>query len=175
VFSDLSPKFAEHTISATAPSKTFNLAGLQHANIFIPNQAMREQFKREFTACGLSQPSLMGLVSCQAAYEQGEAWLEELLVYLADNMLLIQAFLQERIPKLKLVYPEGTYLAWIDCLDLNLPAKEIDEIILKKAKLWFNDGTKFGVGGVGFQRMNVACPRDVLQEALLRLEGAFEV
>ncbi|MCL2356344.1 MAG: pyridoxal phosphate-dependent aminotransferase [Defluviitaleaceae bacterium] len=170
VFSSLAPEFGEITITATAPSKTFNLAGLQHANIFIPNAAMRNKFEREYAACGLSQPNITGLVSCKAAYENGAEWLDELLEYLAGNMSLIAEFFREH--RIKPVKPEATYLAWLDCSGLGLPDRELDDIITNKAGLWLNGGTKFGAGGEGFQRINAACPRSVLRDALVRLDAA---
>jgi len=169
VFSALSPKFSDITITATAPSKTFNLAGLQHANIFIPNKELRRKFKQEYRASGMSQPGLAGLVTCKAAYDHGDEWLDALLIYLADNMRLINSFLHERLEKIKLIEPQGTYLAWLDCSALGL--SDLDDVILNKAKLWFNDGERFGVGGKGFTRINAACQRDVLKEALIRLES----
>jgi len=169
VFSALSPKFSDITITATAPSKTFNLAGLQHANIFIPNKELRRKFKQEYRASGMSQPGLAGLVTCKAAYDHGDEWLDALVIYLADNMRLINSFLHERLEKIKLIEPQGTYLAWLDCSALGL--SDLDDMILNKAKLWFNDGERFGIGGKGFTRINAACPRDVLKEALIRLES----
>ncbi|MCL1878850.1 MAG: pyridoxal phosphate-dependent aminotransferase [Defluviitaleaceae bacterium] len=170
VFSALAPEFADITITATAPSKTFNTAGLQHANIFIPDKTMRNKFKREYAACGLSQASITGLVSCKAAYEHGEEWLDALLVYLSGNMSLIRDFLGERLPKIRPVEPEGTYLAWLNCSALGFSPQELDEIITTKAKLWLSSGTIFGAGGEGFTRINAACPRAVLKDALVRLE-----
>jgi cystathionine beta-lyase len=121
----------------------------------------------------LSQPGIMGLASCQAAYAGGAEWLDELVSYLYGNMSLINEFLQARIPKIKLVIPEGTYLAWLDCSALGLSASELDNAVANKAKLWLNSGHTFGKGGEGFQRMNVACPRSVLQNGLERLEKIF--
>jgi len=172
VFSAISPDFADFTITATAPSKTFNLAGLQHANIFIPNAKLREKFMREYIACGLSQPSLMGLVSCKAAYEHGETWLAELLLYLAGNMRLVHEFFAERVPKVRTISAEGTYLAWLDCAALENENLESD--ITHKGKLWISDGAKFGVGGKNFMRINVACPRKTLKEGLDRFESAVK-
>jgi len=171
VFSALSPKFSDMTVTATAPSKTFNLAGLQHANIFISNKELRRKFKQEYTACGMSQPGLAGLVACKAVYDYGSEWLDALLIYLADNMSLINNFLQKRLEKIKLVEPQGTYLAWLDCSALGV--NDLDDVILNKAKLWLNDGEQFGIGGKDFTRINTACPRDVLKEALTRLESGF--
>jgi len=166
VFTKLDPRFADITLTCTSPSKTFNLAGLLYANIFISNERLLNKFKLEYARCGLSQPSLMGLVSCKAAYESGAEWVDELNSYLFGNMSLIKEFLRERIPKIKLVEPEGTYLAWLDFLAFNLSSQELNELITHKAKLWLNDGPSFGLGGKGFQRINVACPRSVLRNAL---------
>jgi len=170
VFAALDPRFADITITCTSPSKTFNLAGLSHANIFISNETLRGKFKHEYTRCGLSQPGVMGLVACKAAYQGGEDWLEQLIVYLSDNMSLIKEFLQTHIPKIKFVEPEGTYLAWLDCRDLGLSAQELDNLITHQCKLWLSNGHSFGRGGDGFVRMNAACPRSVLREALQRLK-----
>lgn len=172
VFAGLDARFADATLTCTAPSKTFNLAGLQLANIFTRNRAMRDAFDKEYASAGLSQPPLMGLAACRAAYENGAAWLDELIAYLAGNMSRIGEFLQTRVPRIKLVEPEGTYLAWLDCAGLGLSARELDALITDKAKLWLNSGPGFGLGGAGFQRMNAACPRATVEEALRRLAAA---
>jgi cystathionine beta-lyase len=169
VFSELDKRFAEITITCTSPSKTFNLAGLQLANILISNGAMRKAFKNQYSLFGLSQPSLMGLVACKAAYLEGEQWVNELICYLAGNMSLMREFLPARIPKIKFIEPEGTYLAWLDFSAFGLSASELDNIIINKAKLWFNSGPSFGLGGEGFERINAACPHSVLQGAMERL------
>jgi len=171
VFAALNRDFADITVTCTSPSKTFNLAGLLHANIFISNKILREKFKEEYAKSGLSQPGLMGLITCKAAYEDGAEWLDELLDYLAQNMLFLKTYLLQHIPKIKLIEPEGTYLAWLDCRELRLSAKELDEAVTQKGKLWLNAGYTFGKGGAGFERMNAACPRSVLREALERLKN----
>jgi cystathionine beta-lyase len=171
VFAALDPRFADITVTCTAPSKTFNLAGLSHANIFISNETLRGKFKQEYARCGLSQPGVMGLVACKAAYQGGEDWLEQLLVYLAGNMSLIKEFVQAHIPKIKFIEPEGTYLAWLDCSGLGFSAQELETVITEKCKLWLSNGRSFGRGGDGFFRMNAACPRSVLSEALARLKN----
>jgi len=171
VFTSLNKELENITVTCTAPSKTFNLAGLICANIFIPNKELREKFKEEYSGCGLSQPGIMGLVSCKAAYQDGADWLEQLLDYLAGNISLLKTYLTNQIHKIKLVEPEGTYLAWLDCNELGLSAKRLDETLTHKGKLWLSAGTSFGKGGNGFVRMNVACPRAVLQNALDRLKS----
>ncbi len=169
VFAGLDPRFANIAITCTSPSKTFNLAGLLHANIFTSNKILRDKFKHEYANCGLSQPGVMGLVSCQAAYESGADWVDELVEYLDGNMRFLQEFLTNNIPKIKFTLPEATYLAWLDCSELGLSTAELNNLITHKAKLWLNDGSSFGAGGKGFQRLNAACPRAVLEEAVRRL------
>jgi cystathionine beta-lyase len=170
VFSNLSRDLADITITCTAPSKTFNLAGLSHANIFISNKELREKFKDEQTDCGLGLANVMGLVACKAAYEDGAEWLAQLLDYISGNISLIDTYLAQRVPKIKLVKPEGTYLLWLDCNGLGLSDQKLEEALLQKAKLWFNSGIAFGKGGSGFARMNITSPRSVIQNALERLE-----
>jgi cystathionine beta-lyase len=172
VFAALNQDFAEITVTCTSPSKTFNLAGLLHANIFISGKELRDKFKNEYAKFGLSQPGVMGLTACKAAYEGGTQWLEELLGYLAGNMSFIKTYLSRHVPKIKLVEPEGTYLAWLDCSELGISAQKLDEAITQNGKLWLNAGYSFGKGGEGFERMNAACPRSVLQNALERLKNA---
>jgi len=169
VFAGLDERFADITVTCTSPSKSFNLAGLNHANIFISGRKLRDLFRQEYAACGLSQPNIMGLISCEAAYTGGAQWLDELIYYLSGNMSLLDNFLQKNITEIKLVKPEGTYLVWLDCLGLGLTSNDLDAAITEKCKLWLNDGRMFGKGGSGFQRMNIACPRSVLENALDRL------
>jgi cystathionine beta-lyase len=170
VFASLNEDFANITVTCTSPSKTFNLAGLLHANIFISNKELHGKFKEEYAGCGLSQPGVMGLVACKTAYENGAEWLDQLIDYLAGNMSLLKTHLSQRISEIKLIEPEGTYLAWLDCNELGLSAQKLDETITQKCKLWLSAGYTFGKGGSGFERMNVACPRSVLHNALERLE-----
>ena len=174
VFAGISSAFADSTITCTAPSKTFNLAGLQNSNIFISNEALRDAFRREISRTGYGRPNLLGLVACQAAYSYGGEWLEALKDYLEQNLAFVRAYFAERIPQIRLVEPEGTYLIWLDCRALGLGPKALDEFLYCKAGLWLDDGPLFGAGGEGFQRMNIACPRAMLEEAMRRLERAVE-
>ena len=173
VFVSLSPEYEDMTITCTAPSKTFNLAGLQISNIFIPNPQLKRKFKKEIAATGYEEIGLMGLVACQAAYEGGEEWLRELKEYIWNTYLFLEKYLAEKIPQLQPVRPEGTYLAWIDCRGLGLTETEREELIVKKAGLWLDSGAMFGKEGEGFERMNLACPRKTLEAALQRLENAI--
>lgn len=161
-------------ILCTAPTKTFNLAGLQVSNIFIPNEEIREKFQLELWNTGYSLINIMGLVACQSAYEKGQDWLNRLKKYLVDNINYVDAFLKEKLPKVKLIYPEGTYLLWLDFNELNLSDDKIEELMLKEAKLWLDNGKLFGNSGKGFQRINIALPREKLKTALENLENTFK-
>jgi len=174
VFAGIDPSFADITLTCTAPSKTFNIAGLPLSNIFIQNRDLHKKFKQEYTNCGLGQPGIMSIIACKAAYEGGEKWLEELLLYLGGNVSLVRQFSQAPSPVFRLVEPEGTYLVWLDCSGLGLSARELNEQISQKAKIWLVGGDAFGPSGAGFQRINIACPRTVLHEGLTRLQYAFK-
>ena len=171
-FLNACPDMAEHTILCTAPSKTFNVAGLQCSNIFIPGDELRESFKREVSLTGFSGINALGLVACRAAYEGGADWLDELLIYLEDNLGFLRSYLASELPEIKLVEPQGTYFAWLDCRALGLSDKELNDLIVNKAKLWLDAGNIFGKSGEGFQRVVLACPRKTLAEALDRLKRA---
>lgn len=173
VFANLSPEFSDITVTCTAPSKTFNLAGLQASNIFISNPMLRQQFKKAMDAAGYSQLNLMGLVACQAAYEKGKPWLKALKAYLAENLNFVREYLKKHLPKIKLVEPEGTYLVWLDFRELGLTEAQREDLIVNKARLWLDSGAMFGVDGEGFERINIACPRAVLRQALEQLEEAI--
>lgn len=172
VFASLSESFADITITCTAPSKTFNLAGLQVSNIFISNPELKRRLKRAIAQAGYSQVNLMGLVACQAAYEGGLDWLLQVKAYLADNLAFVRNFLRERLPEIELIEPEGTYLIWLDFRKLGLTEEEREDLIVNRAKLWLDSGSMFGPDGEGFERINIACPRAVLNRALTQLEEA---
>lgn len=172
VFASLKPAYADITVTCTAPTKTFNLAGLHIANIFVSNDGLRRRLRQEVAASGYSQPNVMGLVACRAAYTAGHEWLAALKDYLWGNIVLLRDFLSRRIPEIRPVETEGTYLVWLDCRGLGLSDDQVDHLITHKAGLWLSAGTTFGAGGEGFQRINIACPRAILQKALDRLERA---
>ena len=172
-YASLGEAFAQQAVICTAPSKTFNLAGLQVSNIFIPDYGLRRRFHHEINAAGYSQLNTLGLIACEAAYQYGAPWLEEVKQYLCGNINFTKAFLQQHIPQIRLVEPEGTYLLWLDCRGLGLANTELEDLIIKKAGLWLDSGAIFGASGKGFQRINIACPRSVLQEALERMQKAI--
>ena len=172
VFAALDEKYAAITTTCTAPSKTFNLAGLQLSNILIPNPELRRHFADEVCATGYDEPNCFGLAAAQACFTQGDEWLDQLKDYLEGNIALVRDFIAQRIPTLKLTEPESTYLLWVDCRGLGLTDEELTRFIQHDARLWLDMGSIFGKEGEGFIRLNVACPRSVVKEALERLEAA---
>ena len=158
----------------TAPSKTFNLAGLCASNIIIPDRNLRKKFRECVSNTGIGGPNVMALAACRAAYEEGLPWLEELRDYLRGNIDFTDRYLRKHAPRIRLIRPEGTYLLWLDMRALGLSGEELEKFIVEKAGLWLDGGTMFGPEGTGFQRMNIACPRSVLEEALRRLCSAVQ-
>ena len=172
VLAGLKKEYEEITVTCTAPSKTFNIAGLQVSNIFIPNEKLRTLFEKRISACGYSQPNSSGITACLAAYRDGEEWYQAMLSYIGENIRFAREFLTERLPEIKMWEPEGTYLIWLDLRALGLSPEQTQDLIVKRAKLWLDDGAMFGPAGEGFQRVNTACPRVILRQALERLERA---
>lgn len=173
VLASISKEIAQHVITCTAPSKTFNLAGLQISNIFIENEQLRKKFRATIDHAGYSQPNALGLFAAQAAYEKGLPWLNELKAYLEANYQRTKAFLAKELPNVTLIEPEGTYLLWLDFRAYGLTAKELDDIIVHEAGLWLDSGHIFGKDGEGFERLNIACPWSTLETGLQKLAAAF--
>lgn len=173
VFADLKKEFADISVTCTSPGKTFNLAGLQVSNIFIPNGKLRGPFRKQIDATGYSQLNVIGLTACEAAYRYGDEWYESMMEYVAGNIEFMRNYIQTELPMLKMTEPEGTYLVWVDFRGLGLPEEELEELIVKKAKLWLDNGTMFGKTGAGFERFNVACPRSILEQAMEQLKDAM--
>ena len=172
-FTKACPEMTENTIVCTAPSKSFNLAGLQTSNIIIPNRTLREAWQQEMLRINFHAPNSLGLRACQAAYEGGAAWLDECKAYMWENMNYVRDFLAENIPQIRLVEPEGTYFAWLDCSGLGLSKEELDDLIIHKARLWLDTGSLFGECSAQFQRVVLACSRSVVVEAMDRLKAAI--
>lgn len=173
VFAGLCPEFERISVTCTSPSKTFNLAGLQVSNIFIADPEMRKRFQKAVAAAGYSQINALGLVACQAAYERGEQWLSQLKAYLRENLAFTRGYLNEYLPEIRLVEPEGTYLLWLDFRALGLTEEQRRDLLENKAMLWLDSGAMFGADGEGFERINIACPRKTLKQALSQLRGAL--
>ena len=170
-FASLGERFAQNVVLCTSPSKTFNLAGLQICNIFIPNADLRAAFQRTLDRTGYDEPNCLGACAAQACYERGDEWFAQLQAKLEENYAVLKAMV-ERTPSLKLTPLESTYLPWIDCSALGMGDDELASFISKDAKLWLDMGTMFGAQGSGFIRMNIASPTPMVQEACNRLAAA---
>jgi len=171
----LSPEISDITITLNAPSKTFNIAGLNTAYAVIENDSIRRRFETELKRYDLTMGNLFGIEALMASYECGEPWLRELLAYLQGNIRFVTEYLAERIPQIRPVAPEATYLMWLDCSGLGMDDDTLERFFVEKAKLGLNTGISFGEGGSGFMRLNVGCPRATLEEAMRRLKGAVEL
>lgn len=173
VFANLKKEFENISITCTSPSKTFNLASMMISNIFIPNDELNLKFKNELDSVGISQLNVMGLIACETAYSKGEVWYQAMLAYIADNINFTKQYIKENLPDISLIDTEGTYLVWLDFRKTGLNVSELENLIINKAKLWLDSGKIFGKCGEGFQRINVACPRSILKEALDRIKNAL--
>lgn len=170
----LSKEIADITISAYAPSKTFNMAGLQTSYFVISNPFLRADFVGQQARNRIWDINFFGSAALQAAYTECDEWLDELLIYLEDNMDFMKEYLESHIPKLKMNKPEGTYLVWVDFTETGLSGEQLQKKMLEEAKIAVDFGDWFGDGYELFARFNVACPRNILQEALHRLEKVFK-
>ena len=172
-------KFVSYTnidddaIICIAPSKTFNLAGLHNGNLFIKNDKYRRLVRRSIYDTGYSQSNIMGIIASEAAYRYGNDWLKELIIYLESNLDFIRGYLSKYIPQIKLIEPEGTYLIWLDCSGLGISDERLNDIILNKAKLWLDPGNIFGNCGKNYERINIACPKSILEKAFNSLYHAL--
>lgn len=172
-FATLGPEVADRTITLTAPSKTFNIAGLAASLAIASNRALRDGFRREFSQSGWELPNIFGLTAMEAAYRGGEPWLEALLSYLEAGADQLCRGFAERLRPLRFDKPEGTFLALVDGRELGLSPAAWNEFLLRKAGVYLNDGASFGTETEGFARLNFACPHARLKEALNRIERAL--
>ena len=171
VFAGIKKEFADISVTCTSPSKTFNLASMLISNIFIPDQILRRKFRKEMDRAGISQLSVLGLVATEAAYAHGDEWYAAMKNYVRDNIAFARAYVEENLPGVRMIDTQGTYLIWLDFRQTGLTVEELDHKIIYEAGLWLDSGKIFGKTGEGFERINVACPRAVLQEALDRIRG----
>jgi cystathionine beta-lyase len=172
-FAKASDSFAQNSIICTAPSKTFNLAGLQTSCIIIPNPDLQKRFEATLQSNGLFGINAFGAVALQAAYDHGEEWLLQMLEYVEGNFEYLNAYVAENIPQIDVIQPEGTYLVWLDCRKLQLDKMDLRQLFFEQARVYLDDGFIFGPEGEGFERINIACPRKVLVEALDRIRQAI--
>ncbi|MDE5418703.1 pyridoxal phosphate-dependent aminotransferase [Labilibaculum sp. DW002] len=166
----LSDELAQRTITCIAPSKTFNVAGLASSVIIIPNAKLKQKFETLLSSLHLNSGNLFGHTAMQAGYEDGAEWLDQLMDYLKGNVDFLRSYLKENIPTIKLIEPEATYLLWLDCRSLNIDTEKLNKLLIQKAGLALNKGTTFGNDGEGFLRINIGCPRSVLEKALEKIK-----
>ncbi|WP_371379773.1 MalY/PatB family protein [Sporomusa aerivorans] len=165
---------ADRIITLTAPSKTFNTAGLYTSIAIIPDKKLRSQFAKTVQQLSINKCNVFGITALEAAYRHGGPWLDELLTYLKGNAEYLTEYITANIPAIKVAKPQGTYLAWLDCRALNLSQPELVKFFGQKARVGLNDGATFGKQGIGFMRLNFGCPRSILAEALERISQAVK-
>lgn len=168
-FASVSEEAAMNSITFMAPTKTFNMAGVISAYSVIPNPDIRERYYHWLDTNELSEPNIFAPIATIAAYRKGEAWRQQMIAYIEQNILFAEQYLAEHLPQVKVVRPEASFLVWLDCRALGLSHEALVDMFVNRARLALNDGEMFGKGGEGFMRMNVGCPRAVLQEALERI------
>ena len=173
-FASISQEFLMHSVTCTSPSKAFNLAGLQIANIISADTNIRTKIDKAINVNEVCDVSPFGVEALIAAYNDSEEWLEELKQYLFDNYNYLRAYFAEYLPEFPVSILEGTYLVWVDCSVLNQSSDEIIKTLLEKEKIWVNEGSLYGEAGEGFIRINIACPRQQLIEGLNRLRRALK-
>lgn len=173
-FASISDDFLRHSVTCVSPSKAFNIAGLQIANIIAPDETMRRRIDKAININEVCDVNPFGVIATMAAYNEGEEWLGQLLDYLWQNYLFLVEFCRTHLPDFPVARLEGTYLAWMDCRTLGIGSEELEQLLVGEAKLWLNAGTMYGAEGEGFMRWNLACPRSVLKQALARFKAFVE-
>ena len=173
IFGLVGDEYLNNLIVCTAPSKTFNMAGMQSSNVIIPNPSLMRRFRRVLERNSIGSQNPLSIVSLEAAYKHGEEWLEQLLEYLEGNIKFIDEYLKNDIPKARMIKPQATYLAWIDFSAYVDEGSKIEELMAKKGKIAMDGGTWFGSQGAGFMRLNFACPRELLRQGLDRMKLAI--
>ena len=172
---NVAPEYADRIVVCTAPSKTFNLAGMKTSNIVIHNKELQKKWK-DYVNGSLSMDgaSALGMTAMIAAYTEGEEWLEQLLGYIGGNFEFIKDYCAANIPQVKPNVPDATYLVWLDCRGLGMGNEELRDFMIRKAGLGLNEGWSFGRSLSGFMRLNAACPRPVLEKAMEQLKHAVD-
>lgn len=168
----ISKEIDEITVTFIAPSKTFNMAALATSSLICSNKELKEKYDKVLDTIHIGMGNVFGAVASEAAYNLGDEWLDQLMEYLSGNLDYLDHYLKENIPQIKMIRPEGTYLVWLDCSELKMTDEELKNFMIQKAGLGLNAGTMFGTGGEGFMRINVACPKQTITDALARLENA---
>lgn len=168
-FASVSDEAAQCSITFGAPSKTFNIAGIVSSYAIVPNPMIRRQFYSWLEANEFNDPPLFSPIATIAAYRQGEAWRQQMLAYVEENIRFVEDYCHKHLPKIKPLRPEASFLIWLDCRELELDHDQLIDLFVNRARLALNDGAMFGPGGQGFMRLNVGTPRSILKEALERL------
>ncbi|OYR17736.1 MalY/PatB family protein [Brucella grignonensis] len=171
-FASLGKAFAANSITCTAPSKTFNLPGLQSANVIVPDARLRDELRRQYERNVFDLVNVLGMVAAEAAYTHGEEWLEEMLVYLRANHACFAKAIIQADSRIKVLPAESLYLAWMDCRGLGMGPEDLNRFMLTKARVWLDKGQKFGAEGHGFMRVNLGCPRSTVIDAVARITSA---
>ncbi len=174
ILASLSKKIASKTITMMAPSKTFNIAALSTSSVIISNTKLRLKYNELVQGLHIDMGNVFGAVASIAAYEQGDEWLSQLLVYINSNIDFLEKFLREKVPQIKMMRPEATYMAWLDCSGLGMDHQELNEFMINKAGIGLNPGIQFGKEGAYFMRINLACPLSTLKASLSQLEKAVK-
>lgn len=174
-FATVSEAAASNSITFMAPSKTFNMPGVQSSFAIVPDDGLRERFQAFMEAGEFSEGHLFAYIGCKAAFEHGEEWLEQVLAYIQGNIDFTETYLKEHIPSIGMIRPQASYLIFLDCRALGLGQEELEHLFADKARLALNSGTMFGEPGRGFMRLNVGCPRQQLRKALQQLEMAVNM
>ena len=171
-YATLGAEYEARSVICTSPSKTFNLAALQASNMMIPDPELREAFQQTVRSAGIFTLNPFGIAAVEAAYNEGEEWLDQLLAYLEGNYRFLASFFRERLPDIPVIETEGTYLVWVDFTSLGLDKDALQRLMMEEARVFLDEGYIFGPEGEGFERINIACPRSILAEALERIEAA---
>lgn len=172
-FGSISEEFSQNSITCISANKTFNLGGLQLSTIIIPNPKIRKIYNQAVLTSQIRLDNIFGAVALEAGYRYGEEWLDQVIDYIEGNLNFLKKYLENNIPQIKVIEPEGTYFAWLDFRGLNLKPKELREFLINKANVALCDGYEFGKEGEGFERLNMACPRSTLEMALKRIGKAI--
>ena len=174
VFATVSEAAAQNSVTLMAASKTFNIAGLKSSYHIIQNEALRKQYSEYLTRSELDTAHLFATTAVAVAYNEGDEWLAQMLQYVEENIAFLDKYLKENMPKISFIRPQASYLVFLDARELGMPQERLVEFFLKEAKVAMNDGTMFGQEGAGFMRMNLGCPRAMLQQALEQIKAAYD-
>lgn len=173
-FGSLPKEIAYNSVTCISASKTFNISGLQQATMIIPNPDLRKKFMKFIDTAQINQGNTLGEVAVEAGYRYGEEWLDQVIDYIEGNLFYLMDFIENHIPEINVIKPQGTYLVWLDFRKLGISTKEINKILINRAGIALYDGYQFGEGQEGFFRLNLACPRSMLTEGLNRMKISLD-